>query len=67
MANRDTANQIAFRYRPADSTTGVTRDTAKRLAERLGVDETRAIHLALHDIAVVGRACRWRNRLVPLS
>ena len=52
MANRDTANQIAFRYRPADSTTGVTRDTAKRLAERLGVDETQAIHLALHDMAV---------------
>ena len=52
MANRDTVNQIAFRYRPADSTTGVTRDTAKRLAERLGVDETQAIHLALHDMAV---------------
>ena len=52
MATRDTVNQIAFRYRPADSTTGVTRDTAKRLAERLGVDETQAIHLALHDMAV---------------
>ena len=49
---RSTADQIAFRYRPADSTTGVTRDTAKRLAERLGVDETQAIHLALHDMAV---------------
>ena len=34
------------------STTGVTRDTAKRLAECLGVDETQAIHLALHDMAV---------------
>ena len=52
MATRNSANQIAFRYRPADSTTGVTRDTAKRLAERLGVDETQAIHLALHDLAV---------------
>ena len=52
MATRSSANQIAFRYRPADSTTGVTRDTAKRLAERLGVDETQAIHLALHDMAV---------------
>ena len=30
----------------------MTRDTAKRLAERLGVDETQAIHLALHDMAV---------------
>ena len=52
MPARSTADQIAFRYRPADSTTGVTRDTAKRLAERLGVDETQAIHLALHDMAV---------------
>ena len=52
MPARSTADQIAFRYRPADSTTGVTRDTAKQLAERLGVDETQAIHLALHDMAV---------------
>ena len=52
MATRSTANQIAFRYRPADSATGVTRETAKRLAERLGVDETQAIHLALHETAV---------------
>jgi len=52
MPARATADQIAFRYRPADSTTGVTRETAKRLAERLGVDETQAIHLALHDMAV---------------
>ena len=52
MATRRTADQIAFRYRPTDTNTGVTRDTAKRLAERLGVDETQAIHLALHDMAV---------------
>ena len=52
MPARSTVDQIAFRYRPTDSTTGVTRDTAKRLAERLGVDETQAIHLALHDMAV---------------
>ncbi len=52
MVARNSAAQIAFRYRPADSATGVTRDTAKRLAERLGVDETQAIHLALHDMAV---------------
>ena len=52
MATRSSIDQIAFRYRLADSTTGVTRDTAKRLAERLGVDETQAIHLALHDMAV---------------
>jgi hypothetical protein len=52
MTTRSSVDQIAFRYRPADSATGVTRDTAKRLAERLGVDETQAIHLALHDMAV---------------
>jgi hypothetical protein len=52
MATRNSTDQIAFRYRPLDSATGVSRDTAKRLAERLGVDETEAIHLALHDMAV---------------
>lgn len=52
MAARSSADQIPFRYRATDSATGVTRDTAKRLAERLGVDETQAIHLALHDMAV---------------
>ena len=51
MATRSTTDQIAFRYRPADSASGVTRETAKRLAEHLGVDETQAIHLALHDLA----------------
>ena len=30
----------------------MTRETAKRLAERLGVDETQAIHIALHNMAV---------------
>ena len=52
MPTRPTANQIAFRYRTIDSATGVTRETAKRLAERLGVDETQAIHQALHELAV---------------
>jgi len=46
------ASQIAFRYRPQDSATGVTRDTAKRLADVLGVDETQVIHLALHELAI---------------
>lgn len=52
MATRNPTDQIAFRYRPIDSATGISRDTAKRLAARLGVDETQAIHLALHDMAV---------------
>ena len=37
--------QIAFRYRAQDSATGVTRTTAKRLADVLGVDETQIIHV----------------------
>ncbi len=48
---KTTPAQIAFRYRAQDSTTGVTRSTAKRLAETLGVDETQVIHLALHEMA----------------
>lgn len=52
MATRLTAEQIAFRYRVTDSPGGVTRDTAKRIAERLGVDETQAIHRALHELAL---------------
>lgn len=52
MATRSPANQIAFRYRTVDSGTGVTRQTARRLAEQLGVDETQAIHHALHELAV---------------
>jgi hypothetical protein len=51
MSTRSPANQIAFRYRAVDSATGVTRQTAKRLAEYLGVDETQAIHQALHALA----------------
>ena len=52
MPSRSSANQIAFRYRAIDSASGVTRETAKRLAARLGVDETQAIHQALHALAV---------------
>lgn len=44
--------QIAFRYRPQDSATGITRETAKRLAHTLGVDETQVIHMALRDLAL---------------
>jgi len=51
MSDRNTKTQIAFRYRSVDSAAGVTRDTAKRLAAHLGVDETQVIHRALHDLA----------------
>ena len=49
---RPASNQIPFRYRTIDSATGVTRETAKRLADSLGVDETQVIHHALHALAV---------------
>jgi len=52
LSTNSPADQIAFRYRSADSINGVTRATAKRLAQHLGVDETQAIHRALHDLAV---------------
>ncbi len=52
MPEKNISPQIPFRYRNFDSPTGVTRETAKRLAERLGVDETQVIHLALHELAV---------------
>lgn len=52
MSARSQNKQIAFRYRATDSATGVSRKTAKRLAAQLGVDETQAIHQALHDLAV---------------
>lgn len=52
MSTSPAATQIAFRYRSEDSATGVTRATAKRLAQRLGIGETQAIHLALRELAV---------------
>lgn len=45
-------HQIAFRYRAANSANGVTRQTALRLAEALGVDETQVIHTALMALAM---------------
>jgi hypothetical protein len=51
MAARNAKIQIAFRYRTVDSASGVTRKTVKRLAKYLGVDETQAIHQALHELA----------------
>jgi len=55
--------QTAFRYRPRDSATGVTRTSANLLAEVLGVDETQVIHLALHELATKVLPCdghaRW--------
>ena len=46
------AAQLPFRYRDTDGPNGVSRDTARRLVETLGMDETAVIHKALHDLAV---------------
>lgn len=52
MSTQDMTNQIEFHYRSVDSATGVTRDTTKRLAEHLGVNEIEVIHLALRELAM---------------
>ncbi len=52
MPSRSSANKIVFRYRTADSASGVTRETVKRVAERWGVGEMQAIHHALYELAV---------------
>jgi hypothetical protein len=52
VSTKTAPDQIAFRYRNVDSSSGVTRATARRLAARLGVDETQAIHIALRELAI---------------
>ena len=43
--------QIAFRYYMDDSAAGVTRQTVKRMAAFLGIDEAQVIHRALRELA----------------
>lgn len=50
-SSKKPANQIAFRYRSADTVAGVSRATARKLVTCLGVDETQVIHLALREFA----------------
>lgn len=42
---------ILLRYREKDSALGVSRETATKLAESLGVSETQVIHVALAQLA----------------
>ena len=42
---------ILLRYRDRDSTLGVSRATAIKLADTLGVSETQVIHVALAQLA----------------
>jgi antitoxin component of RelBE/YafQ-DinJ toxin-antitoxin module len=45
------SGQLLFRYRGADTIAGVSRKTAARIAQALGLTETQAIHLALARLA----------------
>lgn len=45
------ASRILLRYRDADSEYGVSRETATRLAQTLGLSETQVIHVALAKFA----------------
>ena len=45
------ASSILLRYRDADSEYGVSRETATRLAQTLGLSETQVIHVALAKFA----------------
>ena len=42
---------ILLRYRDADTEYGVSRNTATRLAQKLGLSETQVIHVALAKFA----------------
>lgn len=51
MSASTAANQIIFHYQSMDSAPGLTRETTKRMAECLGVDEAQVIHRALRQLA----------------
>ena len=48
---KSAASSILLRYREADSDYAVSRDTAIRLAETLGLSETQVVHVALARLA----------------
>jgi len=50
-AHRPLPGQLLFRYRGADTIAGVSRKTATRVAQALGLTETQTIHLALARLA----------------
>ena len=49
-AHRRTAN-VLLRYRERDTPFAVSRKTATRLSDQLGLSETQVIHLALAELA----------------
>ena len=50
-ARSSVSGQLLFRYRGADMIAGVSRKTATRIAQALGLTETQTIHLALARLA----------------
>ncbi len=46
-----TPDGILLRYRDRDTAYGVTRQTATRIAENLGLSETQVVHVALANLA----------------
>ena len=48
-----TKEELLIRFRSRDTQFGVTRGTVKALAEKLDVDETQVIHIALSKLATV--------------
>ncbi len=49
--SKPAAQRILLRYRETDSDYGVSRETATRLAQALGLSETQVIHVALAKFA----------------
>jgi hypothetical protein len=47
-----TNDSLLLKFRPTDSAVGVTRQTVKAMARRLGVPETQIVHLALSKLAL---------------
>jgi len=45
------ADKLLVRFRETDNRFGVTRKTLGKLAEKLGLNETQVIHLALSQLA----------------
>lgn len=45
-------DSLLVKFRPTNSSLGVTRETVKAMATSLGVPETQVIHLALARLAV---------------
>ncbi len=48
---KSSSDGILLRYRDRDSALGVSRETAVRMADALGVSETQVIHVALAHFA----------------